>query len=67
MEPWGWGLGSFLVLNQVGREGPIKKVAFEQRLEGGEGVDHVSAQGKGVLSRADSKSRGTRPCARHLT
>lgn len=39
-------------------EGRIQKGAFEQRLEGGEGVDQASAQGKGTLSRTDSKIRG---------
>lgn len=64
------------VLNQVVREGPIEKVAFEQRLEGGEGMDHASP-GERLLSAAlsgtDSKNSGpeslgcARRRARHLT
>lgn len=46
------------VLNQTVRDGPTQEVAFEQRLETGEGADCASAQGKRVLSRADSRSRG---------
>lgn len=37
------------VLNRGVREGPIEETAFEQRLEGGEGVDHVSP-GERLLS-----------------
>lgn len=60
MDP-GQGLpggGGVPVLNQVVREGPTEEVALEQRLEIGEGVDRASVQGKCVLSKADSRSRG---------
>lgn len=50
--------GAVPVLNQTVRDGPTQEVAFEQRLETGEGADCASAQGKRVLSRADSRSRG---------
>lgn len=52
------GGGAVPVLNQTVRDGPTQEVAFEQRLETGEGADCASAQGKRVLSRADSRSRG---------
>lgn len=50
--------GAVPVLNQTVRDGPTQEVAFEQRLETGEGADCASAQGKRFLSRADSRSRG---------
>lgn len=37
---------------------PNKKVALELGLKGGKGVTLESALGKGMLSRADSRSRG---------
>lgn len=43
-----------MILNRADRVSLIKKVAFEQRHEGGEGVSHVNNCRKSVSGRGNS-------------
>ena len=54
-----------VILNKVTRASPNGQVAYEQRLDGGEGVGLADICGKNVLGRGNSKCKGPGAGARH--
>lgn len=52
-----WCGDKFEILKALAREGPIEKVTFEGKSEGGEGVGHASIWRKNILSGGNNKSK----------
>ena len=58
-------LGQYAVLTRMVQTGLIEKVAFEQRLEGGEGANLMKFWRKSILGRGNHQCKGPEAGVRH--